>query len=498
MNHVPDFETFARLAQEATVVPVYRTILSDALTPVSAFLRVADSANAFLLESVVGQEKIARYSFLGADPFLTVTATGTEFVVESADGSRTVRQCSPFEGLREILSHYRGAHIDGLPRFCGGAVGYFAYDMVRLIENLPNAPQDDRNLPDLKVGLYDTMLLFDHIRKTVMVVCHAHVDRRNLRRCYDEACSRVDGMLEVLARPADSTVVDVAASGPVRMDFESTLDRDTYMQVVERCKEYIRAGDIFQVVPSQRLHVSTNADHFNIYRALRVVNPSPYMFFLKMADFSLAGSSPEVMVRQEGDTVTLRPIAGSRPRGATAEEDERLAGELLADPKERAEHVMLIDLGRNDLGRVCKYGTVVVDEKMIIERYSHVMHIVSNITGQLEGGRDAIDTLVATLPAGTVSGAPKVRAMEIIDEMEQTRRGPYAGAVGYIDFSGNMDTCITIRTVVLKGTDAYVQAGGGVVADSVPESEYEETLNKAKGLLRAIQVAEQFPPLQKQ
>jgi anthranilate synthase component 1 len=339
---------------------------------------------------------------------------------------------------------------------------------------------------------FDEIVIFDHVDKTVKVVCAARVTgEEDLKDLYERTCRRVDGLVETLRSPVENRLEDIMARGEVSREYDSNFTREAFMNVVERCKEYISAGDIFQVVPSQRLHCRTQAAPFDIYRALRVVNPSPYMFYLKMGGLRLIGASPEVMTRVENRKVTVRPIAGTRKRGGTAEEDAELAEDLLGDPKERAEHIMLVDLGRNDVGRVAKYNTVKLDDVMVIERYSHVMHIVSNVSGELQDGLTALDALKACLPAGTLSGAPKVRAMEIIDEMEPTKRGPYGGAVGYFDFSGNMDTCIAIRTIVMQGEDVYVQAGGGIVADSVPASEYEETLNKARALLRAIQLAEE-------
>ncbi len=488
----PTFEEFCHYAREANVVPVYRQLLADVLTPTSAHQKVAAGGHSFLLESVVGGEKIGRYSFIGSRPFLTFKATRDEVTVGGPDGEKTYTVADPMDELKKLLSRYRVAHVEGLPRFTSGAVGYFAYDVVRYTENLPDAPPDVLGLPDIYVNFYDTMVVFDHITKSVKVVHSVRTDGRDPRQAYDEALGRIDAVCEQLRQPTVALADDIAPVGEVTIPYSSNFTREEYCKVVEHCKEYIRAGDIFQVVPSQRLCARTDVQAFDIFRVLRVVNPSPYLFYLNFGDVKLVGSSPEVMVRVEDGLVTLRPIAGSRPRGKTEAEDQALARELLADPKECAEHVMLVDLGRNDVGRVAKFDTVNVDECMVIERYSHVMHIVSNVSGRLEEGRDAFDTLRACLPAGTLSGAPKVRAMQIIDEVEPQRRGPYGGAVGYIDFSGNMDTCIAIRTIVMLGDKAYVQAGGGIVADSVPDTEFEETLNKARGLLRAIQVAEQI------
>ena len=379
----------------------------------------------------------------------------------------------------------------GLPRFCGGAVGYAGYDTIRYVERLPNAPADDRGLPDLSFAFYDQMIVFDQINKTALVVAHART-KGDLRTEYDRACRRIDELCGRLQTSCgDLQAVDIDLSGEPTLPWKSNFSQARFEEAVGKCKEYIRAGDIFQVVLSQRLELQTKARPLDVYRALRVVNPSPFMFLLRTPTVSLVGSSPEIMVRVEDGEVTIRPLAGTRKRGATPEEDRRLKEELLADPKERAEHVMLVDLARNDLGRVSRYGSVRISDVMQVEKYSHVMHITSNANGQLAEGKTALDALRSGLPAGTVSGAPKVRAMQIIDELEPHRRGPYAGAVGYIDFTGNMDTCIALRTLVMQGETAYVQAGAGIVADSDPTSEYQETLSKAKGLLKAIEVAEQ-------
>jgi anthranilate synthase component 1 len=407
----------------------------------------------------------------------------------------------PLRLLEEKLAAYRAPHLPGLPRFCGGAVGYAAYDAVRYVERLPNPPPDDRGLPDLCFAFYDRMVIFDHINKTIAAVAHAHVpgvrgqgsgvSTEDLRRCYQTACDRVDRLVERLQQGvADLQLTDVAPVGEVSRPYRSNFEPVAFETAVAKCIEYIKAGDAFQIVLSQRLQTETKARPFDIYRTLRVVNPSPFLFYLKAGPLCLVGSSPEIMVRVEGDKVTIRPLAGTRRRGRTEEEDERMGAELIADPKERAEHIMLVDLGRNDVGRVAQYGSVQLSDVMTVERYSHVMHLCSTVTGRLQPGKTAFDALRSCLPAGTLSGAPKVRAMEIIDELEPQRRGPYGGAVGYVDFSGNMDTCIALRTLVLKGQTAYLQAGAGVVADSIPANEREETLNKARGLLRALEMAE--------
>lgn len=500
MRHYPSFEEFQALATNAGLVPVYRQLVGDTLTPVSAFCKIQEGDWSFLFESVVGGERLGRYSFLGSGPFLRFQAYEqhvqlAEFPEADAERTRTVLHefdhPDPLRLLEEKLAAYRAPSVPGLPRFCGGAVGYAAYDAVRYVERLPRAPADDRHLPDLCFAFYDRMVIFDHLNKTVAVVAHAHVDPRDLSGCYERACARVDRLVERLHQGvADLQLTDIAPVGKTTLPYRSNFPPGAYERAVEKCKEYIKAGDIFQVVLSQRLQAETKARPFDIYRTLRVVNPSPFLFYLKAGPLCLVGSSPEIMVRVEGDRATIRPLAGTRPRGKTEEEDDRLAQELLADPKERAEHIMLVDLGRNDIGRVARYGTVQLSDVMSVERYSHVMHLCSNVTGRLQPGKSAFDALRACLPAGTLSGAPKVRAMEIIDELEPCRRGPYGGAVGYVDFSGNMDTCIALRTLVLKGQTAYLQAGAGIVADSVPECEFQETLDKARGLLRALEMAE--------
>src|SRR5215510_11268671 len=492
MPHYPDFATFSELAEGADYVPVYRRVLSDVLTPVSAFHKIDDDGCACLFESVIGGEKVGRYSFLAAEPYLVLEARGKETTVTDVrDGTSTTTTVeNPLETLREHVQKVRVAKHPELPPFIGGAVGYAGYDTVRYVENLPNAPQDDRKLPDLSFAFYDHMIVFDNVQKTAIVVVLAKT-AGDAKRTYQDACARVDRFIEKLAGPKNTLApVDIDTGGEAHVAYKSNFTQPQFEEAVRKCNEYIKAGDIFQVVISQRLTVPLALDAFELYRTLRVVNPSPFMFFLRTPNCTLVGSSPEIMVRVVDGKVTVRPLAGTRRRGNTDEEDARLAAELLADPKERAEHVMLVDLGRNDVGRVAKFGSVEISDVMVIERYSHVMHITSNVTGQLTKDHDAFDALAACLPAGTVSGAPKVRAMEIIDEVEPHRRGPYAGAVGYIDFAGNMDTCIALRTIVIQDGTAYVQAGAGIVADSVPSAEYEETLNKARGLLTAIEITQ--------
>ena len=493
-QHNPSFEHFCRLAAGADLVPVYRRLLGDTLTPVSAFHRLDAGTSACLFESVIGGEKVGRYSFLAAEPFLELEARDRNVTIRSSAGSETFAADDPLEVLRQKVAAIQSASLPELPPFTSGAVGYAGYDVIRYSERLPNAPADDRGLPDLAFAFYDQMVVFDHVTKTDVAVAMARINDRSqagLKAAYAEAQQRVDQLVNRLqATGLELAPADIDLGGDAAVPYQSNFKQAQFEAAVEKCVEYIRAGDIFQVVISQRLELDLKAHPFEVYRTLRVVNPSPFMFYLRTPQVTLVGSSPEIMVRVVNGRITVRPLAGTRRRGATDEEDRRLAEELITDPKERAEHVMLVDLGRNDVGRVSRYRSVELTDVMTIERYSHVMHITSNVTGQLAEGRDAFDALRACLPAGTVSGAPKVRAMEIIDEIEPHRRGPYAGAVGYVDFSGNMDTCIALRTIVVKDGRAYVQAGAGIVADSVPSSEYQETLNKARGLLKAIEITE--------
>jgi anthranilate synthase component 1 len=511
MPHFPPFDQFAELARAHTAVPVYRQLTGDTLTPVSAFCKIQEGDWSFLFESVVGGERIGRYSFLGAGPFRKFEAAGDRTRTQDGSG-RWVESTAadPLRVLEEMVAAYRAPNLPGLPRFCGGAVGYAGYDTVRYVERLPNAPPDDRGLPDLSFAFYDRMVIFDHVAKTVAVVANWLGDRgqgtgdreEDLRRGYADACARVDQLVERLQRGvADIQLTDIDPTAAGRFSpspdscllspgISSNFTRPEFEAAVRKAVEYINAGDIFQVVLSQRFRTETRARPFDVYRALRVVNPSPFMFYVRAGAVTLVGASPEIMCRVEGGEVTNRPLAGTRPRGRTPDEDRRLAEELVHDPKERAEHIMLVDLARNDVGRVARLGSVRIGDLLAVERYSHVMHLSSTVTGELLPGKTAFDALRASLPAGTLSGAPKVRAMEIIDELEPHRRGPYGGAVGYVDFGGNMDTCIALRTMVVLGQTAYVQAGAGIVADSDPAGEYQETVNKAMGLLRALEVAE--------
>lgn len=500
LNFWPDRSTFETLARKCNTVPLYTQLLSDQLTPVSAFGRVAESADhAFLLESVVGGEKIARYSFLASGPMAIFEATRHQVTVTSDGATQTTQSDDPLTQLEALLNGYRAAHVAELPRFVGGAVGYAGYDAARYYEHLPDAPVDDRGLPDMQFGLYDTMIIFDHVQKLIKIVAHARVDRDGVEGGYQAAQQRIEQVVKSLSDVRPTPLTPIAPGGASSRTFDSNFEQAAFETAADRCKDYIRAGDVYQVVLSHRLTMESSAPPFDIYRALRAINPSPFMFYLKSPKVTLVGASPEVLCRVEDNVVTSRPLAGTRPRGRTPAEDLGLEKELLADPKERAEHVMLVDLGRNDLGRVAQLGSVTLDELMTVERYSHVMHICSNVTGRLAPGKTAFDALRAILPVGTVSGAPKIRAMQIIDELETTRRGPYAGAVGYVDFAGNMDTCIALRTLVITrpdGASSYTvdaQVGAGIVADSEPAREYHETIGKAQGLLRAIEIAESWP-----
>ncbi|MFN6127940.1 MAG: anthranilate synthase component I [Planctomycetota bacterium] len=491
MSAFPDYPTFCELARSYDWVPVYRRLLSDQLTPVSAFQLLDDGqSSAGLFESVVGGEKIGRYSFIALGPRARLVAWGNRVQWHEAGRVQELEHEDPLAFLAEKLTGYRVADLPDLPPFVGGAIGYAAYDVVRYVEQLPDAPSDDRGLPDLDFGFYEDLVIFDHVNKTVMVLSLVRTGADlNPHEAYGAATERIQAIVERLDRPLQNhRIADIPLQWTPSLQTRSNFSREAFQAAVARCREYIQAGDIFQVVLSQRFEVDCDCKPIEIYRSLRVINPSPFMFLLRTPHCTLVGSSPEVMARVVDKVVTVRPLAGTRPRGKTPAEDERLASELLADPKERAEHVMLVDLGRNDVGRVAQFGSVRLTDLMVIENYSHVMHLSSNVQGTLRSELDAMDAFRACLPAGTVSGAPKVRAMEIIDELEPTRRGPYAGAVGYFDYRGNMDTCITLRTMVICGGKVYVQAGAGLVADSDPESEYAETINKAKALVAAIEI----------
>jgi anthranilate synthase component 1 len=491
----PDFQTFTKLADQFDLLPVYRQILSDRLTPVSAFQLVsgAGDSHAFLLESVVGG-KNARYSFIATNPRVIYQVRNGQASIETVGkGKKEFASTDPLSDLRKLLPVARFYRHPQLPPFTGGLVGYAGYDTIRYYEaeKLTAPPADDRGLPDLLFALYAELVVFDHADKTIKII--ANVDMRESKdsdAAYRDAGKRIEDLIARLSKSPTLSLGDIDPRGPVELKFQSNFTQEQFEQAIEKGKQYIKAGDIFQFVPSQRLRVHSSADPLDVYRALRIINPSPYMFYLKTPACTLIGSSPEILCRVQDGKVTSRPLAGTRRRGTTPEEDIALENELLADPKERAEHIMLVDLHRNDVGRVSETGSVVVSECMVVERYSHVMHITTNVTGQLAAPNTAFDALRVSLPVGTVSGAPKIRAMQIIDELEPTRRGPYGGAVGYVDFAGNMDTCIALRTIVHQQNIYDVQAGAGVVADSIPTSEYEETLAKAKAMLRAVEIAE--------
>jgi len=488
--YYPSLEEFKEKAKQGNLIPVYREILADMETPVSAFRKIGQGQYAFLLESVEGGEKVGRHSFLGSEPFALFQSKGREVKI-CRDGETETRTLAegedPLTALKALLEDYRFVPVAGLPKFCGGAVGYIGYDVVRFFERLPVLAQDDLDLPDCMLVLTDTCLIFDHARHRLKVLSNARVNGDPVR-AYHEAVEKIESLVARLNAPLPETP---RAASLKNGELVRNLTPEEFRQKVLKVKEYIAAGDVIQTVLSQRLSLKVTCDPFDLYRALRSLNPSPYMYYLTYGDLRIVGSSPERLVSEEDGEVITRPIAGSRRRGASPQEDERIAAELLSDEKERAEHIMLVDLGRNDLGRVCEHGSVVVDELMGIEKYSHVIHIVSNVRGRLRRGSDQFDVLRACFPAGTLSGAPKVRAMEIIEELEPTRRGPYGGAIGYFSFSGNMDTAITIRTITMKGNMAHIQVGAGIVADSDPQREYEEcAVIKAGALLKAIEMCE--------
>jgi anthranilate synthase component 1 len=486
----PDYKEFSRLAESATLVPVVKSVAADLLTPVSAFLAVAgNEPNAFLLESVERGEQIGRYTFLGARPYMQVRARDGEIEVLRGK-KKEKRQGSAIQVIKELLRQHRPAIVPGLPPFTAGAVGYFAYDVVRQLENIGDSTRDDFSLPDCVLMFFDRLLAFDHLRHQIHIIATADVSRESPRQAYDRAAADIavlEKKLEAGLRPGHWHKASHSNKGKLKI--HAATERKRYVQSVERAKEYIAAGDIFQVVLSQRFDFTPAVDPFDIYRALRTVNPSPYLYFLRMGDTHVLGSSPEMLVRVTGSKLEYRPIAGTRPRGRDEADDQRMAHQMLHDEKERAEHVMLVDLGRNDLGRVSEYGSVKVKDLMYVERYSHVMHIVSALEGKLRRDLGALDAFAACFPAGTLSGAPKVRAMQIIEELEPTRRGVYGGSVMYADFAGNLDSCIAIRTLMMQGKKAFLQAGGGIVADSDPAREFEESMNKAQAVIRAVDAA---------
>jgi len=488
----PSLAEVRELSRGANLVPVWRALPADLETPVSVYLKLRGQGASFLLESVEKGEQLGRYSFIGVSPAATLSVRDGEAVLSDDAGTRALPSTGgdPLLAAARVLEQFTPAYVDGLPRFLGGLVGYLGYESVRFFERVPLGAGPGLNLPDAAFMLADVLVIFDHVLHRLLVVANAHIDG-SVGQAYHTAVATIDGIVAHLRQPLEVSPVPIPEQMVREKVWESNFQQADFEEAVRKAKRFITAGDIFQVVLSQRLSCRTSADPFAIYRALRMLNPSPYMFYLELPDgLRLIGASPEMLVRLEERQAQVRPIAGTRPRGQTAAQDAALATELLADPKERAEHVMLVDLGRNDLGRVCEYGSVAVQEMMTVERYSHVMHIVSSVHGKLRPELDAYALLRATFPAGTVSGAPKVRAMEIIAELEGERRGPYAGAVGYFSYSGNMDTCIAIRTIVMQGDLACVQAGAGIVADSDPTREYHETLHKAQALAEAVRVAE--------
>jgi anthranilate synthase component 1 len=486
--YVPSKEEFLDLAESGNLIPVFREVMADTETPISLFKKVASRPECFLLESVEGGQRWGRYSFIGHRPRLVVRARGEDIEL-SRNGSPCGRfKASPLAYLKNLLETFRAVAPSGLPRFYGGLVGYLGYDLVRFIEDLPSRKVDDVGMADACFMIPEQVMIYDNLTQTIKVVANSYVPEYiNHGAAYDQAVVQIDETLQLLQAPASPSPPVARAPGGVVL--EANVDRARFEEIVHRAKGYIHDGDAIQVVLSQRFHTSLQCEAFDIYRALRRINPSPYMYYLEFTDEVIIGASPEVLVRLENGRVALRPIAGTRPRGKDAEEDRLLEEELKADEKERAEHVMLVDLGRNDVGRVASVGTVEVTDLMVVERYSHVMHLVSHVEGELTPGRDMFDVLRACFPAGTVSGAPKVRAMEIIDELEPTRRGLYAGAVGYFAFSGNMDLCITIRTLLVRNGRVYLQVGAGIVADSIPALEYEETVNKGMALVKAMELA---------
>jgi anthranilate synthase component I len=502
----PTPEEFAKLAAQGNLVPVTRRLLADFETPLSAYRKIRGQGESFLFESVEGGEHLGRYSFVGCNPRVVIRQIGS--TVEVFENGKRVEESTVrgplkaaesgtvrdgLEVVERILKRFRAVPLPGLPRFTGGAVGFIGYEFIHDVEPVvPRPPKDDLGTPTLYFFIADELLIFDRVSQTITVLVNALVDEAATpSEAYENAVSEIERLVSLLEQPSEHKPVTVPPEVPT-IPFESNVAKDRFFANVFKAKEYITAGDIIQVVGSQRFSTPVKASPLDIYRAARSINPSPYMFLLELEGFSLVGASPEIHVRCENRKVEIRPIAGTRPRGKTVEQDFANERELLADPKERAEHVMLVDLARNDLGRVCDFGTVLVKDLMIIERYSHVMHIVSQVEGRLSEEKTPYDLMRATFPAGTLSGAPKVRAMQIISELEQTTRGPYGGCVGYFSFNGNLDCCITIRTALLKDGKAYVQAGGGWVNDSTPEAEYQETVNKSKAMLKAVALAENF------
>lgn len=502
MPVLPEVEEFRRLAVDHRVVPVWREVLADLTTPVAAFARVVGDGEGFLLESVEGGDRWSRWSFIGRRPHGTLISKNGELRIEGDLGIDIPSDQGMLAALEVLLDHYQAPEIEGLPPLHGGLIGYLGYDVVREVEHLPDVPEDDLGYPDAVVSMIGELAAYDHWKQRVVLIANALIpdgaDPEAVDAAYDDALARLDSLAADGARPVDEPLVEPASRDEEIPEVVSTMGEAVYCAAVEAAREYIFAGDIFQVVLSQRFDLDLDAEAFDLYRVLRQVNPSPYMYFFRHADLEIVGGSPEPMVQLLDDRVISRPIAGTRKRGETEEHDKRLAAELVEHPKEIAEHVMLVDLARNDVGRVVEFGTLQIDEMMTLEKYSHVMHMTSQVSGELRAGRTPIDVLRATLPAGTLSGAPKVRAMEIIDELEPVKRGPYGGVVGYMDFSGNIDTAIAIRTMLVSGNRASIQAGAGVVADSIAADEHLECQNKAKALLAAVPAARRMSAIRKE
>jgi anthranilate synthase component I len=489
----PTYKEFCRLAKQGNLIPVYQELLMDLETPLSFFKRLERDRYSFLLESVEGSERWARYSFLGTSPHRVFKSRGNQVeIVENGKLKKLVSEV-PLDILQNLLKDCRPVTVPGVPPFFGGALGYVSYNAVEQFHEIANSKQDPLGMPEIFFVFVQTLVAFDNLKHTIKVIDNVEINQKiNLRHAYDASVKRIHKVIGSLQKkPRGIEPRDLNQSNGNRK-FRSNLTQQAFEKAVTRAKEYIKAGDVIQVVLCQRLETETSSDPFEIYRALRFINPSPYMFYLELEDLRVIGSSPETMVRLTGNTIELRPIAGTRRRGATPEEERALEDDLLADPKERAEHIMLVDLGRNDVGRVAEIGTVEVNELMAIERYSHVIHIVSNVRGKLATDKSAFDLFVSAFPAGTVSGAPKIRAMQIISELEPQKRGLYAGAIGYFGYNGNLDTCIVIRTILMKGKKVFITAGAGIVADSDPQLEYQETLNKARAMLKAVDLAEQW------
>ena len=489
----PTFEEFCQLAEQGNLIPIYQELLMDLETPLSFFKRLERDRYAFLLESVEGSERWARYSFLGSRPRLVFKSRGKQVEITEDGRKRKLDSEMPLHTLKKLVGNYRPVTVAGVPPFFGGALGYVAYDAVEQFHRIGNNKKSPFDAPEIFFLFVQTLIAFDNLKHTIKIIENVHLESgTNLRTAYEEASEKIRKIISSLQKKPRGIEPRELSNGKAQKQFRSNLNRDGFREAVIKAKEYIQAGDIIQTVLCQRLEAETVADAFEIYRALRFINPSPYMFYLELEDLRIIGSSPETMVRLTGDTIELRPIAGTRPRGATPEEEQTLEADLLADPKERAEHIMLVDLGRNDVGRIAEIGSVEVNELMGIERYSHVIHIVSNVRGKLAADKSPFDLFVSAFPAGTVSGAPKIRAMQIISELEPEKRGLYAGAIGYFGYNGNLDTCIVIRTIVMKGSKVFINAGAGIVADSDPDMEYQETLNKARAMFRAVELAEQW------